>query len=241
MANAPENTPAPGLSREEIEAIARDEIKRAAGTGESPNLDAVAAKLADEKAKVASARAELAEARAKVPAEGAVVLTGDEATAYAKLKEREGFDAAPLATAQTTLDANATALQEAQQIKAQAGQDAALRAAGYDPAKVRRYLPDVAAAVRLDGEGDAAKPVLVTKGDDGAEVVKPLADAMQADHSEILSVITGDATIPAQRGGATIPSRPASGALKPANSVADYIASVNEARSSAAGSPKASA
>lgn len=232
MADDPQKTET-GLSRDDVLAIARDEMKRAAGSGDTPNLDAMAQRLADEKIKLAEARTQVAEAQAKLPGEGAVVLTGAEATAYGQLKGRDGFDAAPLAKAAETLDANGTALAEAAALKAQAVQDAAFRKAGLDPEKVRKYLPGLDA--RIDGEGDAAKVVAVTKTDGGGETTQALDEVMQAEHAAILPALALDGTgaAPAQAGGKTIASRPATTVAKPTSAVSDFIDSVNESRSPA--------
>lgn len=222
-----------GMTRADVEAIAADAIKRAAGSGDAPDLSAVARLLADEKEKTAAARRELAEARAKIPADGAVVLTGTEAEAYTTLKARDGFGAAPLAKAAETLDANQAALDEAATAKAAAAQEAAFRAAGLDPAKVRTYVPGLDA--RLDGEGDDAKPVAVVTAADGTVSTVPLADHMAATHAEILPVLQGSAATPAQKGGAVLPQGSAAGAAAPAGDlVGDRIAKAKAALEKAA-------
>lgn len=167
--------------------------------------------------------------QAKTP-DGAVVLTGDEATAYAALKGRDGFADAPLAKATETLDAGADALTKLAELETRARQDAAFRKAGLDPDRVRKYLPALDA--RLDGEGDEAKAVAVIKKDGGAEETKPLDEVIQADHAEIADVLRADGSAPAQRGGSSagatagtmIPQRSASTGTKAPTPTADDIA-----------------
>ncbi|HEX8387071.1 MAG TPA: hypothetical protein VF576_12850 [Rubricoccaceae bacterium] len=206
-----------GLSRADVEAIAKEAVKRVAGSADKPDLAALAALVADEKEKTAAARKEAAELRKKLPAEGAVVLTGDAAKRFNDLKGREGYADDPIGKALADLDANGTALKEVADLRTQTAQDEAFRAAGLDPAKVRKYLPGLDA--RMEGDGDARKPVLVTKGADGKETLKDLAEALKTDHAEIAPVLAGTAEHGAgggplaRRGGATataLPQRAAS-------------------------------
>lgn len=164
--------------------------------------EAMLTRLTDLTVRASNAEAELARVKAesKLP-EGAVVLTGDEATKYAELKARDGFSDAPLAKAAETLDANQTALTEAAALKAQAAEDAAFRKAGLDPVKVRKYIPGLSA--RIEGEGDAAKTLAVLTAADGTTTTAPLADHLQADHAEILPVLQADASAAANAGGST--------------------------------------
>lgn len=214
-----------GMSRADVEAIATDAVKRAAGPGDAPDLSAVARLLADEKEKTAAARRDLLDAEAKIPAEDAVVLTGAEATAYAALKGREGFEASPLATAAETLDANATTLAEAAKLKTQAAQDAAFRKAGLDPEKVRTYIPALDA--RLDGEGDASTAVAVLTAADGTVSTQPLDAYLQASHKEILPVLQGSGAAVA-RGGEVVVQRQ-SGSAAVGDIVGDAIAAATGA------------
>ena len=196
-----------GLSRSDVEAIAAEAVKRAAGTGEAPNLAAVASLVADEKEKTATARRELAEARAKLPAEGAVVLSADDAAKLAALKARAGYDADPLGKAAADLDASQTALAEVATLKTQALNAEAAKLAGYDADLLTKYVPGL--ALRIDGEGDKRVPVAVTKDASGADVVTPLGDYLKAEHETLLPVLTGDAGAQARRGGEAVAQRSA--------------------------------
>ncbi len=199
-----------GHTREEIEAIAKATLERHGGDTSSATLRLFAdhaEKLAETRRQLTQAQADLN--KAKTP-EGAVVLTGAATETYNRLKGREGYGDDPLGRALADLDTFGTKLTEADQRDHKAKQDEAFRAAGLDPEKVRRYLPDLDA--RIEGDGDKAKPVAVVKTDGGAETVKPLDEVLAADHAEILPVLQSDASQPARKGGEMLRQRQASGA-----------------------------
>ena len=231
--NTPE-TPAtpPTLTREEVADMLKGRFGADVPAEMLNRLTELTMKAATAEADRDAAQAEAGRLRSE--REAGVLLTGDEATRYNELKARDGFAEAPLKAAAETLDANAGKIAEAEAIKAQAVQDAAFRAAGLDPDKTRKYLPGL--TVRMDGEGDAAKPVAVTTTD-GAETVQPLADVLAAEHAEILPVIqaSADGLAPARQGGsvsaygrAVIPQRSAAaGPAQTSDPVGDHIARLN--------------
>lgn len=199
MADDPNATPKPDLASQILDAI------NARGGGEEGAMNlvrSVYAEKAQADAKLAAAERRVSELEASAPAESDVVLKGEAADRYRALVAREGFADDPLKVAADRLDASADALAEVQRMKDEARQDAAYRAAGLDPAKVRKYAPGTDA--RMEGEGEAAKPVAVLTADDGTETVKPLAEAFDA---EILPVLRGNADTQAARGGRALPGR----------------------------------
>lgn len=220
MADEPNETP--GLTREEVLTLAREEITRAAGDSAAPNLDAVAQKLADAKLKLADARGEVAALQTRVPGEGAVVLTGDEATAYTQLKAREGYDAAPLAKAAADLDTAKTALQEVATLKATAEHERAVTALGYKPEPFAKYL----STERLRMKEVDGKPVphAVTTDADGNEVLTPAEAYISEKYPEALPLLTGNAAPEARKGGAALPQRAASGGGQTALPTSEDIA-----------------
>lgn len=145
--------------------------------------------------------------RSRVPADGAVVLTGDDAAAWTAY--RELGDVPTIQTALTerqTLAERVAATERRETVRSAAG------VANYNEAALERLVNQDNLTLAVDGEGDARTAVVVT---DSART--PLADYVQQHAPEMLPALTAGRG----RQGTPHPGQQSSGGKAPAGSAVD--------------------
>ncbi|HEX9950196.1 MAG TPA: hypothetical protein VGB53_00370 [Rubricoccaceae bacterium] len=254
----PENVPgpaaAPPMTQEDREAMVRGKFSDA-----SPEMQRRLADLLGQVARTEverdTARTELATYKTRVP-EGSVVLTGDDAKAYATLKAREGAGETPIKAAADALAQAGTASQELTTLRrGKTLQDiaAAEKAAGVNVNVdlLEQYVPGLDVALvdqTVDGKTVKRGVVNLKDATTGAVSQVPLMDHLKAAHAGILPVLTGAPSTGGQQqpAGGTWPAQPtapAGGTSAPLPAgrfdVAAHVDKVNATRSGKPATPAA--
>jgi hypothetical protein len=175
-------------------------------------------------------RQRIRELEQRVPGEGAVVLTGDQAAAW---QAYQGLgaptDVQQRLTAAEQAQNELAGLRRAEQIRGVA------EAAGYRPTVLERLAEGLEFEVREEQrDGQTARvPYVVTKSEQG-EQRTPLAEYAQQHWADFLPALSAQQQQQAPQGGVTYPRQQGGGRPAPGDPVRAFIQQSNERREQAA-------